>query len=523
GPEGVKINLLGFQPVEIVKLLLIIFLAAYLADRAELLADRSSRAGTAAPGAWRLNLPRMQDLAPLLALFTLALGMFYIIRDMGPGLLIFAAAVCLLYLATGRIGFITAGILLILVGGVLGYYCHVGVFGIRVDMWLNPFSNHHPSGMQLGQGYWAISSGGTEGSGLGMGMMRLIPRGQDDLALTSWVEQTGIVGAMLVLSLYAVLVWRGVSIALRASSDLDRYLAFGLSAMMGMQTLLIAAGVTGAIPLTGITLPFISYGNTSVVASFVLIGLLYGISASAADRPQVARLEVISAARRFCCVVTLLLLGGIGVMRVGVLSAVDADADALRPIYTPDADGVVRPHLNPRLAYMARRIPRGSIYDRFGLAVAASGNPPIEGTDTPVAAGDFRSGVIRYPFGSALAQLVGYTDRSAGGPTGLESKYDAALRGYTDSAELLREYRNRNLPGFRLPRGADVRLAIDARLQRDLFHMVQSRLSEHGAGTDRAALVVLDPANGDVLAAVSTPSFDTNYLSRSKFLQYTTG
>ena len=241
GPEGVKLNLFGFfQPVEAIKLMLVFFIAGYLSERAGLIADASSaytppmlnslRKSDGKP-LFAFSLPRRQDLGPVVVMFALALVMFLVIKDMGPGLLLFATFIAVLYLTTGKSSFVVIGVALMLLGGYLGYARHIGVFGTRVDMWLHPFANAHPNGMQLGQAYWALASGGWEGSGLGLGMPNLMPRGQDDLAFISWSEETGLLGAWLVLIVFACLVWRGLRIALRAQSDMDRALAFGLTAL----------------------------------------------------------------------------------------------------------------------------------------------------------------------------------------------------------------------------------------------------------------------------------------------------
>src|SRR5579871_1047949 len=279
GPEGVKLNLFHFQPVEIVKLFLVFFLASALADRASLIADTSRPTTPSERGGRRLlalSLPRRQDIGPLAVMFAGALLLFLVLKDLGPGLLLFATFATTLYLMTGRASFVTAGVFLILVGGVLGYWRHIGVFDTRVDMWLHPFANAHPNGMQLGEAYWGMASGGWQGSGLGMGMPGLLSRGGSDLAFVSWSEETGLIGAWMALVIYAVLVWRGLRIALHARNDFDRSLAFGLTTLLGLQTLLILAGVTGAFPLTGIALPFLSYGNSSLVVAFITVGLLRG-------------------------------------------------------------------------------------------------------------------------------------------------------------------------------------------------------------------------------------------------------
>ena len=529
GPEGVKLNLLGFQPVEIIKLLLVFFLAAYLSDRAELIAERGGRAaaGATAKKGWRgLVLPRRQDLGPVVLMFTFALAMFYVIKDLGPGLLLFATFVSVLYLTTGRASFVGIGCLLILLGGVFGYWRHIGVFVTRVDMWQHPFANLHPNGMQLGQSYWGFASGGWGGSGPGLGMPGLIPRGGSDLAFASWAEETGLLGAWLVLLIFAALVWRGLCIALRANNDLDRALAFGLTALFGLQTLLILGGVTGLLPLTGIALPFLSYGNSALVADFVLIGLLRGISvppSGGVGRP-VPRAEVVKAATRFAMALGVLLLGGIGIWRLGSLQGWGADAVAVTAVVTPDADGVRRPHLNPRLLAVEREIERGSIYDRKGRVVATSRYGEIRQTVTDNYTAhrlaDSRSRL--YPFGPALAHLVGYLDPGVGGPFGFEKAYNNEMRGFRQYSELLSDYRRRHLPGYEPRRGRDLRLTLDGELQRTaqaVLWQTTSKLKDLKTGLpkDRAAFVLIAPRTGEVLVAATIPSFNPNGLTPEKF------
>lgn len=531
GPEGVKLNLFGvFQPVEAIKLMLVFFLAGYLADRAALIAD-ASRAWIPGPlRRWRrpdgrptiaISLPRQQDLGPVVVMFALALMLFYVVKDLGPGLLLFATFISVLYLTTGKSSFVGIGILFMLAGGFLGYWRHIGVFGTRVDMWLHPFANAHPNGMQLGQAYWALASGGWEGSGLGLGMPNLIPRGQDDLAFISWTEESGLFGAWVVLVAFVCFVWRGLRIGLRASNDLDRALAFGLTALLGLQALIILCGVTGVIPLTGIALPFLSYGNSALVADAVLLGLLRAISApppGGLGRPE-ATPDVTRAAWTFALAMTIGLLGVIGMWRLGQMQIWRANEIALQPITTPDRDKVARPHLNPRLLALANAIPRGSIYDRIGRVVATSRRDEIVLIAPDRAAQIVDSHTRLYPYGAALAHIVGYIDESAGGPFGMmERGYNADLRGYVHFADLLPDYRNRNMPGYRARKGHDLHLSLDAALQREVQQLVWQTASKQTDRTtkkpkDRAAFVLMTPQTGDILAAVTFPTFDPNLLT----------
>jgi cell division protein FtsW (lipid II flippase) len=537
GPEGVKLNLFGFQPVEIIKILLVFFLASYLARHADLIADvsrpfRSPAAPPKGPGKALQALfapPRRQDVGPIVVMFACALTLFYVIKDLGPGLLLFATFVTMLYLTTGRGSFVWIGALLILMGGVFGYYRHIGVFATRVDMWQAPFANTHANGMQLGQAYWAMASGGWEGSGLGLGMPGLIPRAGSDLAFASWVEETGLIGAWLLLTLYALLIWRGIRIALRANNDFDRALAFGLTTLLGLQTLLILGGVTGCLPLTGISLPFLSYGNSALVTDFLIIGLLRSIStppSGGIGRPDPTP-EVRLAARRFALTMTALLLGGIGLWKLGQTQLFQADAIASRAIVTPDADKVRRPHLNPRLLAIANEIERGSLYDRAGRVLATSRYAEILPTvkDEKRARRMADSHARLYPYGPAFAHLVGYLDPRVGGPNGFELAYNADLRGFRTYTELLADYRGRHLPGYRPRRGRDLHLALDADLQRDiqaLLLQATGRLKDLRSGRrkDRAAFVLMDPQTGAVIAAATTPTFDPNTLTPDRLRQF---
>lgn len=531
GPEGVKLNLFGFfQPVEAIKLMLVFFAAGYLAERAGLIADASSAFTPSFLNSLRksdgkpwiaFSLPRRQDLGPVVVMFAVALVMFFVIKDMGPGLLLFATFIGVLYLTTGKSSFVVIGAALMLLGGYLGYIRHIGVFGTRVDMWLHPFANAHPNGMQLGQAYWALASGGWEGSGLGLGMPNLLPRGQDDLAFISWSEETGLLGAWLVLIIFVCLVWRGLRIALRAGSDMDRALAFGLTALLGLQTLLILAGVTGLFPLTGIALPFLSYGNSALVADAILIGLLRAISvpASGKEAPPEPGHDVTRAAQTFGLALTIALLGVVGFWRLGQMQLWRSNEIALSTISTPDKDRVVRPHQNPRLLALANAIPRGSIYDRANRILATSRPEEIKQI-APERSGRLVDSQTRlYPYGAALAHLVGYVDANVGGAFGMmERGYNNDLRGYVKFADLLPDYRNRNLPGYQPRKGHDLHLTIDANLQRDAQQILAKAAGKQIDKTthkpkDRAAFVLMSPETGDVLVAATFPTFDPNALT----------
>lgn len=537
GPEGVKLNLFHFQPVELIKLFLVFFLAGAFAERADLIADLTPKRSSAqtvkrAGPDFSALLPRKQDIGPIAVMFLCALVLFLVIKDMGPGLLLFATFTAMIYMLTGRTRFLLAGLVLMVLGGLLGYWRRIGVFATRVDMWLHPFANAHPNGMQLGQSIWGMASGGWHGSGMGLGMTELIPRGGSDLAFASWAEETGIIGSFLVLMVFVTLVWRGIRITLAASNAFDRALAAGLTSLLAVQTLLILAGVTGLFPLSGIALPFVSFGNSALVAAFIIIGLLRGISSTSAvqkvhDEP---REEVVRACRLCGFAFTFVMIGVIGVFRLGQIQVLQADTFAIRTIQTPDADHITRPHVNPRLLAMAAQIERGSIYDRNGAVLATSRAPELQHYFADQRNSARMAAYHRryYPFGPSAANLVGYLDGAVGGPFGLERTYNNELRGYARYADLLSDYHHKNSFGYRQRHGLDLHLTIDARLQRTALDILtrtaaKQKDSDTGRTKDRGGFVLMDPATGEVLVAATTPTFDPNSLTPEKMREYSAG
>ena len=521
GPGGVRLALFGFQPVELSRLMILLFLAAYLSDRSDQIADSSSNGRRSA----FFTIPRRQDIAPVLVLFGFTLLFFYIIKDMGPGLLLFSAFICLLYLTTGRGVFLWVGLILVLFGGWLGYLFHAGFFAVRVDMWLHPWRNLHPQGMQLGQALWGMGTGGWSGSGLGLGLPAAIPRAEDDMAFAAWSEQTGLAGSLILLLLFSILIWRGAKIAIRASNPFDRALAFGITSLMAVQVLLILGGVTGLLPLTGLSLPFFCYGNSALISGFIMLGLLLGISSHSEQKEVIAmevKPEIQLAARRFTASITILLIGVVGVGRLGQIELLEANEIAVRPIFTPDQDGVLRPHYNPRLLSIAGAIPRGSIYDRNGHILATSKPTEILQliSNRTHAASLISSHSRWYPYGAVTANVIGVSNPLIGGPSGLEALYNKNLRGYNRLADLLGDYRSRFLPGYSPRKGSDLHLSLNAKLQGDALHALEL-IASHGKSKlpTRGAFVMINPSNGHVLAEVSLPTFNPNTLTPQKYYQ----
>jgi peptidoglycan glycosyltransferase len=510
GPGGAKLRLFGFHPVEIVKLLLTFFVVSYLVDRWIVLMDRTSPKH-------KFQLPLFRDIGPLAVMYFLSLFSFILVKDLGPMLLLFGMFVVMLYIATGRAAFIWVGVLLMVLTGTVAYKLGLGVFDVRVDMWLHPWKNKHSNGMHLGQALWGLATGGIWGSGLGLGDPEYMPRAGSDLVFSSIGEELGLIGSTGVLVMFCVIIVRGYRAAIRARTDFDRLLAAGVTSLLGIQTLIIVYGVLGLTPLTGVTLPFVSYGKSSVVASFLIVGLLLRISGESAHGHLDIRIEAFRALQNTAIGLLVLLLGVAGLGRLVWVQGFACDQYACSTITTPDADGFIRSHVNPRLKAIEASIPRGTIYDRNGRPLATSKPSEIHELGIYELARR-RPGHRCYPYGAALLHIVGYFDPRCGGPTGLEKSCNNVLRGFDSYADLLPIYRLRYTPFCPKLEGKDIRLTIDVELQlaveRALYKYAGAvRDRRTGERKHKGAAVVIDVYTGEVLAAVSIPDFDPNELT----------
>ncbi len=263
---------LRFQPSELAKILLAVFFAAYLAERKELIA-------AAGKSVWGFNLPRLRDLGPLLTMWALSLLLLIFQRDLGSSLLFFGIFLAVIYVSTQRPAFVLVGIILFLAGATVTFF----IFGhveSRVETWLDPLDPQTVNGesYQIAQSLFAFADGGLSGTGLARGSPDLIPFVETDFIYASAGEELGLFGAVALALLYLAFSCRGLYIALRSPDDFGKLLAVGLSAIVGLQSFIIMGGVTRLLPLTGITLPFVSYGGSSLVSNFLLLGLLLCIS-----------------------------------------------------------------------------------------------------------------------------------------------------------------------------------------------------------------------------------------------------
>jgi cell division protein FtsW (lipid II flippase) len=266
-----RIGPLTFQPAEFGKILVVIFLASYLSTKRELLEA----------GVGRLGLPRAKDLGPLLLAWGASLAVLFLERDLGASLLFFGVFVVMIWVASGRVGYLIVGGALFAAGAVIGYlaFSHVQA---RVGYWLHALEPDKVNDFgygQLAQSWFALASGGLVGTGLGRGSPDLIPYPASDFILSAFGEELGMLGTAAILLLFVGLIGRGLRVALDREDAFGRLLATGLTMTIALQTLTIAAGVTRLIPLTGVPLPLVSYGGSSRVATYVMIGLLVRISA----------------------------------------------------------------------------------------------------------------------------------------------------------------------------------------------------------------------------------------------------
>ena len=266
----VNVGPVGFQPGEIAKIVLAIFFASYLVDKRELLAMRTFRLGP-------FNLPEPKHLGPVLVAWGLSVMIMVSQNDLGSSLMFFTLFVVMLWVATSRTSYLVVGATLF---GAAAYFswsqfAHVKE---RVSIWLDPWKDPVRSGYQPIKAAFAMANGGLIGTGLGLGNQDSIPYIQTDFVFAAVAQQMGLFGATLVIVAFMLIVGSGLRIAARADHAFDKLLAVGLTTLIGTQSFLIISGVVRLLPLTGLALPFVSYGGSSLVSSWILIALLLRIS-----------------------------------------------------------------------------------------------------------------------------------------------------------------------------------------------------------------------------------------------------
>jgi cell division protein FtsW (lipid II flippase) len=275
----IRVGPITIQPSEIAKILLMVFFASYLVAKRDVLSLASRRIAG-------LDLPRARDLGPVLLAWAASIAVLVFEKDLGSSLLFFGIFIVMLYIATERTSWVLIGVGMFLASSLAAYlmFSHVAA---RVDTWLDPFADSSGSGHQLVQALFGMGTGGVFGTGLGEGSPSTVPFAKTDFILAAIGEELGLVGVMAVLVLFGIIVQRGLRTATRCRDSFGKLLAAGLSFALALQVFVIVGGVTGLIPLTGVTLPWLSYGGSSVVSNYVLVAVLLRIS-DAARRPAPA-------------------------------------------------------------------------------------------------------------------------------------------------------------------------------------------------------------------------------------------
>ena len=275
----VGIGPVSFQPGEFAKILLALFFASYLVEKRELLAVSSRRLGP-------IPLPDPKHLGPVVLAWAASLVVMISQKDLGSSLLFFALFVAMLWVATERATYLVVGALLF-GGGALLAHSHFTHVQDRVAIWVDPWQDPKGDGFQVVESQFAFSAGGITGTGINLGNPTRIPYAETDFIFAAIGEELGLVGATGILIAYLLVIGAGLRIALRTDVPFERLLATGLTVLMGVQSFIIIAGVIRVLPLTGVTLPFVSYGGSSLIANYVLLALLLRISDDTAQRQEI--------------------------------------------------------------------------------------------------------------------------------------------------------------------------------------------------------------------------------------------
>jgi cell division protein FtsW (lipid II flippase) len=276
----IAVGELSFQPGEIAKILLAIFFAGYLVSRKDSLSEIGSRV-------MGMKVPRAKDLGPVLVIWFASIGVLVLQRDLGTSILYFGLFLVLIYTATGRAFYVGAGVIMMVTGALVASRLFDYV-SRRFDAWLDPFAaeNYNAAGgsYQLAQALFGFANGDVIGTGLGGGFPQLIPLAESDFILAALGEELGLAGIFAILAIYLLLVYRGLRIANSHPDDFSRLLATGLSFVVGLQVFVVAGGVMGLLPLTGLTTPFLAAGGSSLIANWAIVALLLVISDSSLRR-----------------------------------------------------------------------------------------------------------------------------------------------------------------------------------------------------------------------------------------------
>ena len=501
-----------FQPGELAKVCIVLFLAAYLAQNREMLSIFTWRIGP-------FRLPSLQTLLPLLIMWALAFAIVVFEKDLGSALVLFLMFLVMLYVASGKKFYVVVGLVLAAIAAFMlyGMFAHVQT---RVEIWLDPFADAQGAGYQIVQALYSFADGGLFGVGIGRGLSDVIPYVESDFIFAAIGEETGLMGAAAILLLYLLFAIRGMLTAARARSDFSSFACVGLTSIIILQAFIIVGGVMRLIPLTGITLPFISQGGSSLLAGFIILSLLL----RAGDEATGHGTEMQTTSTSKAVVLDEVAVdeddpdggygahgirGGLRASGIGGPNAVDEGTSVLgrvalgkRLTNTMIAFGVLFAVLVADLTYImvidadrVQALPsnshtiqkeanseRGMISTSDGVVLAES----IEQPD-----GSYQR---EYPAGDLASHVVGYFSTQYGS-SGIEASMNESLQGKRDFASW-----NDVIDTFAGidHRGNDVTLTIDSRIQ---------EAAQQAIAGFKGACIVIDPQTGAVLAMASSPTY----------------
>lgn len=441
---------LYIQPSEFLKLLLVIYLAAYLAD----------------------NLPVhfhiVQLITPTLVVGLVSLAILVVQRDLGTASLLIVLYSLVIYVASGKRRVLLFSFLIMCLA-LAGGYLIFDVIKLRVEAWINPWLDPSGRSYQIVQSIMAVANGGLFGRGIGLGSPGVVPVAHSDFIFASIAEEFGIAGIIGICILLGILAVRGIAIALHAPNQYQRFLAVGLTSSLITQAGLIICGNLRILPLTGVTLPFVSYGGSSLLTSFFSALLLLLISNQAEDQPA-----AIERLRPYTFIGTVF-LGGLFLVALvtGWWSLIQSN-------------NLLSRSDNPRRAISDAYVIRGDIVDRNNQVLAQSSGE----------SGSY----VRLLNLPSLSSLVGYSNPDYG-QTGIEKNLDDYLRGVKGNSPLT-IWLARDLYG-QYPTGLDVRLSLDATLQAKADQLLAGQ---------KGALILMNAHTGEILASATAPTFDANQL-----------
>lgn len=469
-----SIGSFSFQPGEIAKIFIVLFLAGYLAQNREMLSVFTHKVGP-------FKFPDLSTLLPLLIMWLLSMAIVVFEKDLGSALIVYFVFLTMLYVASGKKFYLIVGLLTIAIGAVIlfFFFSHVQV---RVDTWLDPFADPTNTGYQLVQSIFSMADGGLFGVGIGSGLADNIPIVESDFIFAAIAEETGLLGAAGLLLLYLCFAIRGLVTAARAKSDVSSFIAVGLTATIVLQAFIIVGGVTRLIPLTGLTLPFVSQGGSSLLASFIAVGFLLKcgdqstgveseIASGTGNISAEGVLGRVSLGKRITnTMIAFSVLFALLVTNLTMIMVVQADEYKNMPI-------------NNHTLVKESKTERGTIstYDNVVLAQSVEQS---DGTYKRV-----------YPAGTLAAHVVGYASEKFG-TAGIESSYNDTLKGqrnYASWTDVL------NASTGNSAAGNDVKLTINSTIQK----AAQDALEGFSG-----ACVVIDPKTGAVLALASSPTYN---------------